>query len=62
MYVSKQDWIRVDGELITVSVRKAGASFHVSGLFRGHQFTGKGRTESEAKSRWKSWAEYEANS
>lgn len=62
MFVSKQDWIQVDGELVTVSVRKIGASFHVVGLFRSRQITGKGRTESEAKSSWGSRAEYMANS
>ena len=50
MFVSKQDLIPVDGELVPVSVRKSGASVHVVGLFRGRQITGKGRTESEAKS------------
>lgn len=62
MFVSKQDWIQVGGELVTVSVRKIGASVHVVGQFRGRQITGKGRTESEAKSSWRQFAEYEANS
>lgn len=62
MFVSKQDWIQVDGELVTVSVQSKGSSVHVVGLFRGRQITGIGRSESEAKLSWRRRAEYEANS
>lgn len=62
MFVSRQDWIQVDGELITVTVQSKGASVYVVGQFRGHHITGKGRTISEARSNWIRFAEYEANS
>jgi hypothetical protein len=62
MFVSKKDWIQVDGELITVSIQSKGASVYVVGQFRWRHIIGKGRTVSEAKSSWIRFAEYEANS
>lgn len=62
MSLSYHSWIYVDGSYIEVVISKKGLTFDASGLYRGRHLTGKGRTESEAKSRWKALAEYEANS
>ena len=61
MFVSKQDWIAIDGEVVAVSLQGKGSSVKVVGLFRGHWITGTGCTESAAKSSWKRKAEYEVN-
>jgi len=51
----------IDGELCTVHRVKSGKTWRAYGTFRTRQIEGKGRTESEALSDWKSRAKYEAN-
>ena len=61
MVKCQHDWIQIDGEYISVVLRKTGSTYYVTGQFRDRFLTGKGRTATEAKSNWRIFAQNEAN-